>query len=471
MTATAEQQLMAITPIDGRYADKVEELAPVVSEFGLIRYRVAVEAGWLSMLGSEGVLPDVEPFSDRAQDAIAELAETFTIEDAMQIKAIETTTTTDFAGRERGKTNHDVKAVEYWIRDQLAGDPELGAQLELIHFGRTSEDINNLAIAMMLRDARDTVLLPSLEEVIDITAERADRYTDMPLLARTHGQPATPTTLGHEMNVFYHRLRERRDALAGIAIRGKLNGATGGFAADAIAYPEVNWPAISRRFTVSLGFEPNSVTTQIEPHDWEAELFYALAHGNNILTDLATDMWQYISMGHFAQRAVAGEVGSSAMPHKVNPIAFENAEANFGLANATLIHLADKLTKSRLQRDLSDSSAQRAIGGAFAHSLVGYKAMRQAFGRAEANPGSMREELEGEWVVLAEAVQTVMRRYRIPGAYDLIKQVTRGESLDEESYARLVMGIEGIPEEARERLLTLTPATYVGYSAQLARSR
>lgn len=455
MAGTAEQQLMALSPVDGRYAGKVEELTPIFSEFGLIRARVAVEAGWLGVMGS-GVLPDVEPFGNRAQGAIADLAQGFTPDDAVRVKAIEKT------------TNHDVKAVEYWMREQLGGDSELAGQLEMIHFGLTSEDVNNLAYGLMHLEARNEVLLPTLGRLVDVVADRADQYADLPLLARTHGQPATPTTLGHEMRVFDHRLQGVAQDIAGVVIRGKLNGATGGFAAHAVAYPDFDWPSVSQRFVESLGLVPNRATTQIEPHDWNARLYYALAHGNDILTDLATDMWQYISANHFAQKVVAGEVGSSAMPHKVNPIDFENAEANLGLANATLLHLAGKLTKSRLQRDLSDSSAQRAIGGAFGHTLIGYKAVERAFGRAEANPASMEAELDSEWSVVAEAVQTVMRRYRVEGAYDLIKAATRGKPLDEESYAQLVMGIDGIPDEAREQLLELKPSTYIGLSTELA---
>lgn len=456
MAGALEQQLMALSPVDGRYAGKVDELAPIFSEAGLIEARVAVEVGWLGVMGS-GVLPDVEPFSDRAQEAVTGLSDSFTVQDAVRIKEIEK------------ETNHDVKAVETWMRERLGDDPELAARLELIHFGLTSEDVNNLSYAIMHRTARDTVMLPALQKVADIVGERAEEYADMPLLARTHGQPATPTTLGHELRVFDDRLQGVAADIAGVAIRGKLNGATGGFAAHVIAYPEVDWPAVSRRFVENLGLLPNAVTTQIEPHDWNARLYYAMAHGNDVLTDLATDMWQYISANHFAQQVVAGEVGSSAMPHKVNPIDFENAEANFGLANATLLHLAGKLTKSRLQRDLSDSSAQRAVGGAFGHTLIGYGAMQRAFGRATADPASMQAELSGEWSVLAEAVQTVGRRYGIPGVYNAIKEATRGKPLTEESYGQLVVELEGLPEEARERLLALTPAAYIGYSADLAK--
>lgn len=458
MAGNIEHELMALSPVDGRYAGKVEELAPVFSEYGLVRARLGVEAGWLAVMGS-GVLPGVDGFSARSRDAISGLVDDFDVGDAARIKEIEKT------------TNHDVKAVETWMREKLADDPELASKLELIHFGLTSEDVNNLAYATMHKEARDEVLLPALGTVEQILYERAERYADMPLLARTHGQPATPTTLGHEMNVFAHRLSGINQDVGGVAILGKLNGATGGFAAHAVAYPEVNWPNVSRQFVGSLGLTPNEVTTQIEPHDWNARLYYAIAHGNNVMTDLATDMWQYISAGHFAQKLIAGEVGSSAMPHKINPIDFENAEANFGLANGTLIHLAGKLTMARLQRDLSDSAAQRAIGGAFGHTLIGYKAVSRAFGRAEANPANMLAELDSEWSVLAEAAQTVMRRYRVDGAYDIIKAATRGKPLDEETYAQLVMSIEGIPDDARERLLELTPASYTGYAAELARQQ
>jgi adenylosuccinate lyase len=454
--ARVEQQLIAISPVDGRYASKVDGLESVFSEHGLIKHRVEVEAGWLAVLGS-GVLPDVPAFGDRALDTIKDLGKNFELHDSLRVKDIER------------ETNHDVKAVEYWMREKLAADPDLASKLELIHFGLTSEDVNNLAYAKMHVAGRG-ILLPHLDNIVGILGERAEEYAGTSLLARTHGQPATPTTVGHEMNVYAHRLSTHAANIGGVVVRGKLNGATGGFAAHAIAYPEVDWPAVSYEFIKEgLGLEPNVVTAQIDPHDWNAELYHAFMRGNTTLHDLATDMWDYISRDLFTQQVVAGEVGSSAMPHKVNPIQFENAWANFGIANALFGHLAEKLPNSRLQRDLSDSSAQRAVGMIFGHTLIGYKAMRAGFSRAHVNAENAAAELDDNWSVLSEAVQSVARRYDVPSAYDLLKEATRGRPLTADSYAKLVMSIDGLPEDARERLLALTPATYTGYSEQLAK--
>lgn len=447
-------QLMAVSPIDGRYSDKVQELSPILSEFGLIKRRIEVEASWLSILGS-GVLPDVEPLGEIAQDRLYQLADEFGVQDAVDVKKIERT------------TNHDVKAVEMWLRGKLGEDASFAEYLELIHFGATSEDINNLAYAMQLRDTRDLVVQPGIEAIAENLEDKADLYADMPMLARTHGQPATPTTLGKEMRVFSERLRRSHKRIADIAMFGKFNGASGNYNAVTVAYPEVDWPSVSKQFVRSFGFEFNETTTQIEPHDFTADFSYENALANTIMTDLSRDMWQYISMGYFAQEVKAGEVGSSTMPHKVNPIDFENAEANFGAANSTLTFLAAKLPISRLQRDLSDSSAQRTFGEAFGHTLIGQKSLKRGLSKVHANPAKIAEDLNAEWPVLTEAVQTVMRRYNIEGAYELIKDVSRGKPLTQEGYLELI-GNLNIPQDAKTRLQELTPATYTGKAQEIA---
>lgn len=452
--ADAESRLLAVSPIDGRYEDAVSDLQPILSEFGLIHRRVAVEVGWLATLGS-GVLPDVEPLGQVAQDHLLSVAEGFTVRDAASIKAIERA------------TNHDVKAVELWLRDVLRRDNSFRDYLELIHFGATSEDINNLAYGMQVRDTRDTVLQPRLTDIRAAIETKAAAYATIPMLSRTHGQAATPTTLGKEMRVFSERLGAHQQRLGAVAVNGKFNGATGNYNAMTFAYPEVNWPAVSRRFVESLGITFNATTTQIEPHDWVANVASETALGNTILTDLARDMWTYISLGYFDQVAMAGETGSSTMPHKVNPIDFENAEANFGIASALLDHLARKLPISRLQRDLSDSSAQRSLGEAFGHTVIAHRALSKGLGKVHANPENIARDLDNEYSVLTEAVQTVMRRHGVQGAYEQIKAVSRGRSLSRESYLELVESI-GVPEEAKRRLRELTPSTYIGRATEIA---
>lgn len=448
-----EEQLLAVTPIDGRYADKTSELSGITSEFGLIRYRVAVEAGWLGVLGS-GVLPDVPRFSDRTLDYLNKVPEKFDVRDAIRVKAIEKT------------LNHDVKAVEMWLRSDLEAN-DLGEILELVHFGCTSEDITNLAYAMMYRDARDKVLLPGIKAIGSDLETKAERYAAVPMLAHTHGQAATPTTMGKEFAVFADRVNRAGRRLGKVSIYGKFNGATGNFSAVNVAYANVNWPNLSGKFIRSLGFEVSPVTTQIEPHDWMATFFDELKHGNTILTDVSQDMWQYIAMHYLTQKVIAGEVGSSTMPHKVNPIDFENAEGNFGVANALLEFMSRKLPISRMQRDLSDSTVLRSSGTAFGHTLVGLKSLQKGLGKVHPNEQRMREELDSEWSILTEALQTVMRRYRIPNSYDVIKQASRGQAFGKEDYLAIVEALE-IPTRAKRSLRDLTPSSYLGLAVEIA---
>jgi adenylosuccinate lyase len=450
-----EEQLTAITPIDGRYADKVAALQSITSEFGLIQRRVAVEAAWLGHLGN-GTLPDVPAFSDSAADTLVASVEDFSVSDAADIKAIEK------------ETNHDVKAVEIWLRRRFASHPELSERLELIHFSATSEDINNLAYAMMIRDAREDVLEPAIRTIRHDLGEKAIDYAGIPLLGRTHGQAATPTTLGKEMAVFGERLDKSLGRLGGIATYGKFNGATGGYNAAAVAYPEVNWPEVNRRFVRDLGFQTHHATTQIEPHDWIAAFCNELGLSNRIMTDLSQDVWTYISQGYFKQRTKAGEVGSSTMPHKVNPIDFENAEANFGAANATLKYLAEKLPVSRLQRDLSDSSALRTLGEAFGHTVVAHASVRKGLGKIYPDEARMDQDLDENWAILTEAIQTVARRYGLENPYDKMKAASRGVAFDRDTYLRTVEELD-VPDDAKQRLQALKPSTYLGYAEEIAR--
>jgi adenylosuccinate lyase len=449
------EQLQAISPLDGRYADKTQALAPIFSEFGLIKRRLAIETAWLEVLCS-GILPDVKAISKSDRSYLQAIAKDFSPNDALEIKTIEHT------------TNHDVKAVELWLRQKLAAQPVFRSHIELIHFGITSEDINNLASAMQIRDALGMVISPALAGIIIDLGSKAQRYAKVPMLARTHGQPATPTTLGKEMKVFEQRLKSSSDRLMAIAIYAKWNGATGNYNALQFAYPEVDWLKISRQFVESLGFTANLLTTQIEPHDWLAAFCNEVGLGGAIMTDLARDMWTYISLGYFRQSIKAGEVGSSTMPHKVNPIDFENAEANFGLAHALLDFLAAKLPISRLQRDLSDSSAQRALGEAFGHFLVGCQSLTKGLAGVSADTSKIAADLENQWAVLSEAVQTLMRRYQVQGAYEAIKNVSRGQSMSQADYQQLIDSLT-LPETEKIRLRDLTPQTYLGLAAELAR--
>ena len=456
MTPTAPTALTALTalsPLDGRYADKVSELKPFFSEYGLIRYRVTVEVRWLQALAREAAIVEVPPL-DAGADAVLEgILGGFSEADAARVKAIEAT------------TNHDVKAVEYFIKERLAGTP-VAAVGEFIHFACTSEDINNLAYGLALRDVREQVLLPAMGRVTAAVSALARRYRDQPMLSRTHGQTASPTTLGKEMANVAFRLERQMQRLAAVPVHGKINGAVGNFNAHVVAYPEVDWPALTRGFVTGLGLVHHPLTTQIEPHDGMAELFDAVAGFNTVLLDFCRDLWTYISMGYFKQKTRAGEVGSSTMPHKVNPIDFENAEGNLGLANALLHHLAAKLPVSRLQRDLSDSTVLRNVGVAFGYGMIALASAMKGIGKLESDPERMAADLDRAWEVLAEPIQTVMRRHGLEKPYERLKEQTRGQAVTREALHGLIATLE-IPEAARERLLALTPATYTGLAAQL----
>ncbi len=450
--------LTAISPVDGRYADKTDELRPLFSEYGLIRHRVLVEVRWLQALAQHPGIPEASPLSAQANGKLEDLLKAFDSAAAARIKGIERI------------TNHDVKAVEYWLKEQVAGDAELQAVGEFIHFACTSEDINNLAYALMLREARARILLPQLDRVLDAIGRLAHQRADQPMLARTHGQPASPTTLGKEMANVAYRLKRQRAQLEAIPVLGKINGAVGNYNAHLAAYPEVDWEDFARRFvTETLGLDWNSYTTQIEPHDYMAEYFHALMRANTVLLDFCRDIWSYIAIGYFRQKTVAGEVGSSTMPHKVNPIDFENAEGNLGVANALLDHLAAKLPVSRWQRDLTDSTVLRALGVGLAHSLVAYQSCLKGIGKLEVNAAALDADLDDNWEVLAEPIQTVMRRYGLEQPYEQLKALTRGQRIERETLRAFIADL-AIPEEAKQRLLALTPATYTGNAAAQARN-
>jgi adenylosuccinate lyase len=450
--------LTALTPLDGRYASKTRPLQEHFSEFALIRERVAIEIAWLLSLSSDSSFPALAPFSPATVAELKAAAAGFSVADAERVKAIEST------------TNHDVKAVEYWLRERFAANQEVGAAGEFIHFACTSEDINNLAHARMVQGGREKVLLPAVDRILERMSALASQHADVAMLSRTHGQPATPTTLGKEMANVAHRIARARDKLASVQVLGKLNGATGNFNAHVSAAPSVDWPRLAEGFVTSLGVAYNPLTTQIEPHDALAELFDATARLNTILIDLDRDIWGYISLGYFKQKVKAGEVGSSTMPHKVNPIDFENSEGNLGLANALLRHLSDKLPISRWQRDLTDSTVLRNMGAAFGYCLIGYESCLRGLDKLEANPRRIAEDLEGNWDVLAEAVQTVMRAHRIEGSYEKLKELTRGKGgITRDDLHAFVKALP-LPEDAKQRLLQLTPSTYVGLAPRLARN-
>ena len=449
--------LTAISPIDGRYGAKTEALRPLVSEYGLIRHRVLVEVRWLQALGMHPDIIEVPDLSDAAQERLNAIVDAFSVDDAARVKAIERT------------TNHDVKAVEYFLKERVADNAELAAVSEFIHFACTSEDINNLAYALMLRTAREAVLLPEMDAVIDAVRALAHRYAELPMLSRTHGQPASPTTLGKEMANVVHRLRTQRNALAGVHLLGKINGAVGNYNAHLAAYPDIDWPDFARAFVESLGLTWNPYTTQIEPHDYLAELFDAQARFNVVLLDFCRDVWAYISLGYFKQKTVAGEVGSSTMPHKVNPIDFENAEGNLGVANAVLGHLGAKLPVSRWRRDLTDSTALRNLGVGLAHTLIALQSARKGIGKLEADPERLAADLDANWEVLAEPIQTVMRRYGVEQPYEKLKALTRGRRIGPDALAAFVDTLD-IPEQAKADLKVLTPARYIGNAAEQARA-
>lgn len=448
--------LTALSPLDGRYASKVDALRPIFSEYGLIRARVKVEIEWLLALADAPGIGELKAFSDTSKATLRTLAADFSIDDAAQVKQIEAT------------TNHDVKAVEYWIKQHLQDDAELTAALEFVHFACTSEDINNLSYALLLRDARDSVMLPKLDALIAALRALAHRHAALPMLSRTHGQTASPTTVGKEMANVVARLQRQRAVLAGVPMPGKINGAVGNYNAHLAAYPDLDWPAFSRMFVEALGLDWQPYTTQIEPHDGIAELCDAIKRIDTILIDLARDIWGYISLGYFRQKAKEGEVGSSTMPHKVNPIDFENAEGNFGIANALFEHFAAKLPISRWQRDLTDSTVLRALGTAFGHALVGFDALARGLDKLEANPQRLAADLDASWEVLAEAVQTVMRRHGLPNPYEQLKALTRGQRITAESMRGFIERLD-LPADDRQRLIEMTPGTYTGLAEQLAR--
>ena len=447
--------LSAISPIDGRYADKTWDLREICSEYGLIRYRLIVEIRWLQALAAEPEVDDIEPLSQAATDYLESVIADFDIGEGQQVKSIEDT------------TNHDVKAVEYFLKSKVEGSEELSAISEFIHFGCTSEDINNLSHALMLRDGH-IALSKQFQTVSDLLVDLARQHADQPMLSRTHGQAATPTTLGKELANVVARLRRQHGRLNAIRPLGKMNGAVGNFNAHSIAYPDVDWVQLSHDFVESLGIEWNPYTTQIEPHDYMAEYFDAMARMNQILVDFARDIWAYISLGYFKQRVIEGEVGSSTMPHKVNPIDFENAEGNFGLANALLKHLAEKLPVSRWQRDLTDSTVLRNMGVATGYTLLALVSLRRGIGKLEVSSEPIEADLDGAWEVLGEAVQTVMRRYGVPEPYEKLKALTRGQRLDPEGLKTFILSLD-IPHDAQQQLLALTPRDYTGRAAALAR--
>ena len=451
--------LTALSPLDGRYAAKTQALQEYFSEFALIRERVAIESAWLLALAAEPTFKALDAFSPATVQALADVAREFRLVDAERVKTIEAT------------TNHDVKAAEYWLRERFASNAEVRAASEFIHFALTSEDVNNLAYARLVKGGRDAVLLPAVARIIERLDALASAHADLAMLARTHGQPATPTTLGKEMANIAHRLDRARARLAAVDMLGKLNGATGNFNAHVAAAPDVDWPALAERFVTSLGVSYNPLTIQIEPHDALAEAFDAAARLNTIVIDLDRDLWGYISLGYFRQKVKAGEVGSSTMPHKVNPIDFENSEGNLGLANALLRHLADKLPVSRWQRDLTDSTVLRNVGAAFGYCLVAYDACLRGLEKLEADPRRIAADLEGQWDVLAEAVQTVMRAHRIEGSYEKLKELTRGKGGITREDLHAFVGTLPLPDAVRKRLLALTPSTYVGLAPRLARRR
>ena len=449
--------LTALSPLDGRYASKVDALRFHFSELGLIRNRVVVEVAWLKALAAEPAIKEVPAFSAAALKALDAVANGFSEADGAAVKTIE------------ARTNHDVKAIEYFLKDKLGANAEVAKVAEFIHFACTSEDINNLCYALMLKAARDTVMLPALDAIVATLAALAHAHAGLAMLSHTHGQPASPTTLGKEIANVVHRLRRARARIAAVALSGKANGAVGNYNAHLAAYPDVDWESFARRFVESLGLEFNPYTIQIEPHDAMAELFDAYARANTILLDLDRDLWGYISLGYFTQKTKAGEIGSSTMPHKVNPIDFENSEGNLGIANALLRHLSEKLPVSRWQRDLTDSTVLRNMGVALGHTLLAYDSLSKGLAKLEANPARLAGDLEANWDVLAEPIQTVMRRYGVAGAYEQLKELTRGKGgITREALAAFIGGL-ALPEAEKKRLLALTPATYTGKAVELAR--
>jgi len=446
-------QLTAISPVDGRYGSKTAALRPIFSEYGLIRHRVLVEIRWLQHLASIKEITEVPAFSAETQKLLNGIVNDFSEQDALRVKEIEST------------TNHDVKAVEYLLKEKIAGNKELEAVNEFIHFACTSEDINNLSHALMLREARDTVMLQLIDELVNALTSLAKELAGQPMLAHTHGQPASPTTVGKEIANVVYRLQRQITQIKSVPLLGKLNGAVGNYNAHLSAYPNLDWALISKNFIESLGLEQNPYTIQIEPHDYMAELFDAFSRFNNIVMDFDRDIWTYISMGFFKQKTIAGEVGSSTMPHKVNPIDFENSEGNIGVANAIFSHLSAKLPVSRMQRDLTDSTVLRNLGVGFAHCIIAYQSTLRGISKLQVNSDALHNTLNTNWEVLAEPIQTVMRRYGIEKPYEKLKELTRGQRVTEQDFKDFISKLE-IPPEAKEQLILLTPMSYIGNAVE-----
>ncbi|HUX82395.1 MAG TPA: adenylosuccinate lyase [Halothiobacillus sp.] len=457
MYSDIDFSLTAISPVDGRYARQTEPLRAYFSEFALIKNRVRVEIEWFKALSAHPGISEVPSLSHAAGLFLDEIVDNFDVKHAQRVKDIERT------------TNHDVKAVEYFLKEAVADFAELNELSEFFHFACTSEDINNLAYGLMLRGARESVLLPVMDEIIKDLRDKAHQWAAVPLLSRTHGQPASPSTIGKELANVVARLARQRMVIQNVEILGKINGAVGNFNAHLAAYPDLDWPTFSENFVRALGLTPNPYTIQIEPHDYIAELFDACARFNTILIDLSRDLWGSIALGHFKQRVVAGEIGSSTMPHKVNPIDFENAEGNLGVANALLTHLAQKLPISRWQRDLTDSTVLRTLGVGLAHALIAYRSLLKGLSKLEVDEVRLRAELDQNWVILGEAIQTVMRRYGVENPYEQLKVLTRGQTVDAAAMRAFIAQISDIPEEAREQLMELTPADYTGNAVEMAR--
>ncbi len=448
--------LTAVSPIDGRYGSKTDELRPIFSEYGLIRHRVLVEVRWLQMLAQTTGIAEVPAFSEHASNLLDNIVAKFSLEDAQRVKNIEKT------------TNHDVKAVEYFLKEKIQGNQELEAVSEFIHFACTSEDINNLAYALMLREARTQVVLPAMDQLIDAIAGLGREHAEVPMLSRTHGQPASPTTLGKEMANVAYRLKRQREHLTAVPMLGKINGAVGNYNAHMSAYPGLDWQAMAEQFVTGLGLEWNPYTTQIEPHDYVAEFFDCVARFNTILIDFDRDIWAYISNNYFKQKTIEGEVGSSTMPHKVNPIDFENSEGNLGLANAVFDHLAAKLPISRWQRDLTDSTVLRNLGVGVGYSLIAYSSTMRGISKLEVNATKLLEDLDGNWEVLAEPIQTVMRRYGIEKPYEKLKALTRGKRVDAAGMAEFIDTLK-LPDEVKTEMKKWTPANYIGNAVAQAK--
>ena len=446
-------ELTAISPVDGRYGSKTAAFRDLFSEYGLIKHRVLVEVRWFQALAAFDEIPEVPSLDENANKVLNDIVDNFSLTDAARIKTIERT------------TNHDVKAVEYFLKEKIQGNATLEASTEFLHFACTSEDINNLSHGLMLKAGRENVLLPAMDEIIDKLAQQAQEFSAQPMLSRTHGQTASPTTVGKELANVVYRLRKQRDLVANTEIYGKANGAVGNYNAHISAYPEIDWPAFSQQFIEALGLQINPFTIQIEPHDYMAEMFDAISRFNTILIDLSRDIWAYISNAYFKQKTVAGEIGSSTMPHKVNPIDFENAEGNLGIANALFNHLSQKLPISRWQRDLTDSTVLRNLGVGFAHSLIAYQSLLKGLNKLEINADVIEADLDASWEVLAEPIQTVMRRYAIENPYEKLKELTRGKAITQQAFQEFIKTLD-MPEEARDKLLKLTPMNYIGNAVE-----